>query len=638
MLSNEANIKVIFEFKKPILKDSEKLSENSRHNIEFLSDTSIAMRTQDKSIYKFNFDKIINNTLNDKKDIFDSDINDVTEKVLNGYNGSILLYDKYYNSDLLQEITRKIIPRIFNIILNNNDTEYILKISIFEINNDKIIDLLDINKNDLKLNKDEDNNFYIENITENYINSANDVFSFFDISNSNKENISIKNNLNNESSNYILSLTIIQNNKNETKKSKLLLISNESLTTINKFINKISNNDDNISSKILKNSLGGNCYSLFILSCPNSIINENEILNTLRFGEKIKKIKNNPKINTEMTVDQLKNLVNKLNKEIKNISKKEKSNNKINQKTKLNEEINNKDINIENILNILLNDIKNMEKPEIISKISDIKNKYLSLKSTELNTINSLEEEIERLNEIKIKLQYALIDKETKNLENNNNNNISFSSKNDSINHIIDIVVNFTTDLRQYKEIKKNNEILEKIHIFEEKFQNLGNGEEIYKDLNIEHLYNFEFYGINLKEMKKEEEILKMQKNFDNLKKKLNENIKDKEKIIGELKDEINELKNVNKNLEENVPLNEKVIKEKNILLESNIREMKKKYEESQVKRLILENDIKKLNKILMEKNEMFKNMRNYGVDKNKKNENIPINLVKGINGGKNQK
>ena len=84
--------------------------------------------------------------------------------------------------------------------------------------------------------------------------------------------------------------------------------------------------------------------------------------------------------------------------------------------------------------------------------------------------------------------------------------------------------------------------------------------------------------------MKKEEEILKMQKNFDNLKKKLNENIKDKEKIIEELKDEINELKNVNKNLEENVPLNEKVIKEKNILLESNIREMKKKYEESQVK------------------------------------------------------
>ena len=120
MLSNEANIKVIFEFKKPILKGSEKLSEDNRHNIEFLSDTSIAMRTQDKSIYKFNFDKIINNTLNDKKDIFDSDINDVTEKVLNGYNGSILLYDKYYNSDLLQEITRKIIPRIFNIILNNN--------------------------------------------------------------------------------------------------------------------------------------------------------------------------------------------------------------------------------------------------------------------------------------------------------------------------------------------------------------------------------------------------------------------------------------------------------------------------------------------------------------------------------------
>ena len=97
-----------------------------------------------------------------------------------------------------------------------------------------------------------------------------------------------------------------------------------------------------------------------------------------------------------------------------------------------------------------------------------------------------------------------------------------------------------------------------------------------------------------------EEEMAKMQQEYENDKKYLLHSLEENKQIILELKDEIIELQNKNKNLENNAPLSEKKIRDKNIILENNIRELKKKYEESQVKRLILEDNNRKLNKIFL--------------------------------------
>lgn len=59
-------------------------------------------------------------------------------------------------------------------------------------------------------------------------------------------------------------------------------------------------------TRILSESLGGNSKTCLIVTCSPHTSNEAETLNTLRFGSRAKKIKNTPKVNTELTVEELK--------------------------------------------------------------------------------------------------------------------------------------------------------------------------------------------------------------------------------------------------------------------------------------------------------------------------------------------
>jgi uncharacterized small protein (DUF1192 family)/polyhydroxyalkanoate synthesis regulator phasin len=104
---------------------------------------------------------------------------------------------------------------------------------------------------------------------------------------------------------------------------------NSSLTTLGMVINALSTNitaDGNTSNHIpyrnskltmlLTDSLGGNSKTILILCCNPSLKHIPETLSTLRFGERAKKIKNNAKINEELSIDELKTLLTKARKEI----------------------------------------------------------------------------------------------------------------------------------------------------------------------------------------------------------------------------------------------------------------------------------------------------------------------------------
>jgi uncharacterized small protein (DUF1192 family) len=67
---------------------------------------------------------------------------------------------------------------------------------------------------------------------------------------------------------------------------------------------------------LLTDSLGGNSKTILILCCNPSLKHIPETLSTLRFGERAKKIKNNAKINEELSIDELKTLLSKARKEI----------------------------------------------------------------------------------------------------------------------------------------------------------------------------------------------------------------------------------------------------------------------------------------------------------------------------------
>ncbi len=63
---------------------------------------------------------------------------------------------------------------------------------------------------------------------------------------------------------------------------------------------------DSALTLLLKESLGGNSKTTLIVNCSMDAYNASETLNTMRFGQRAKRIENKPKINMEQTVGELK--------------------------------------------------------------------------------------------------------------------------------------------------------------------------------------------------------------------------------------------------------------------------------------------------------------------------------------------
>lgn len=98
---------------------------------------------------------------------------------------------------------------------------------------------------------------------------------------------------------------------------------NASLTTLGKVINALTDGKsthipyrDSKLTRVLQESLGGNSKTTLIVTCSPHPNNMAETISTLRFGISAKKIKNKPKINKELTVAELQNLLEKAQKQI----------------------------------------------------------------------------------------------------------------------------------------------------------------------------------------------------------------------------------------------------------------------------------------------------------------------------------
>lgn len=69
-------------------------------------------------------------------------------------------------------------------------------------------------------------------------------------------------------------------------------------------------------TRILQESLGGNSKTCLIITASPSMYNSVETLSTCRFGMRAKSIKNNAKVNKQLTVAELKVIVTRLEKEL----------------------------------------------------------------------------------------------------------------------------------------------------------------------------------------------------------------------------------------------------------------------------------------------------------------------------------
>ena len=345
------------------------------------------------------------------------------------------------------------IKEIFSLMDNNKNLK--VKFSYFELYNENINDLLDVNKKNLEIRENSNKEIIINNLTEISCDSKTEILNLFFKGEENRKisytklnvnssrshtifRLNIENLINNKKYFSVLNLIDLAGSENCNKtlaKGKVLkegININKSLLALSNVINKLSQKNffcnfrESKLTRLLQNSLSGNSKTNIICTITDDEEHYSETFNTILFGIKAKNIKTFIKKNFKMFNEN--DLLKKKVKTLENILK-------TGRKCFINDEIvveknndffttNKKNDNNNNNNN---NNIKNNN--EIQISIKNIQN--------ELNNIKKFFC-IENNNNDKNICRNLLFNNENKNYENlkiinNNNFNIINNSKNKKI-------------------------------------------------------------------------------------------------------------------------------------------------------------------------------------------------------------
>ena len=173
---------------------------------------------------KFTFDHVFDVNCS-QRDVYEHSAKPIIEGVLKGFNGTVFAYGQTgsgktftmqgpHIEDLeMQGIVPRMVRTVFNKIDNmSENVEFTVKVSMAEIYMEKIRDLLDPTKIDLKIKENKDKGIYIQNITERYIASGAEVYDIMKIGNNHRKTSWTAMNDVSSRSHSIFMMTIWQNN------------------------------------------------------------------------------------------------------------------------------------------------------------------------------------------------------------------------------------------------------------------------------------------------------------------------------------------------------------------------------------------------------------------------------------------
>ncbi|XP_023264782.1 kinesin-1 heavy chain-like isoform X2 [Seriola lalandi dorsalis] len=273
----------------------------------------------------------------------------IVKDVLEGYNGTIFAYGqtssgkthtmegKLHDEDMMGIIPR-IVQDIFNYIYSMDENlEFHIKVSYFEIYLDKIRDLLDVTKTNLSVHEDKNRVPFVKGCTERFVCSPQEVMDAIDEGKNNRSVAVTNMNEHSSRSHSIFLINIKQENTQTEQKltGKLYLVDlagsekvgktgaegtvldeakmiNKSLSSLGIVISALAEGSsyipyrDSKMTRILQDSLGGNCRTTMVICCSPSAYNDAETKTTLQFGQRAKTIKNNVSLNVELTAEQWK--------------------------------------------------------------------------------------------------------------------------------------------------------------------------------------------------------------------------------------------------------------------------------------------------------------------------------------------
>ncbi|XP_052795798.1 kinesin heavy chain-like isoform X1 [Mya arenaria] len=274
----------------------------------------------------------------------------IVADVLSGYNGTIFAYGQtssgkthtmegVMGNDDLQGIIPRIVQDIFNFIYGMDENlEFHIKVSYFEIYMDKIRDLLDVTKTNLSVHEDKNKVTFVKGATERFVSSPEEVMETIDEGKSNRHVAVTNMNEHSSRSHSVFLINVKQENTATQKKlsGKLYLVDlagsekvsktgaegavldeakniNKSLSALGNVISALAEGNkshvpyrDSKLTRILQESLGGNARTTMIICCSPASYNDSETKSTLLFGQRAKTIKNVVCVNEELTAEEWK--------------------------------------------------------------------------------------------------------------------------------------------------------------------------------------------------------------------------------------------------------------------------------------------------------------------------------------------
>ena len=354
---------------------------------EGLRQKELLLNPQMYQIHKFTFDEVFDID-SSQKEVYTISAKPAVKSVLEGYNSTIFAYGQtgtgktftmegftYNQFDESRGIIPRTIEDIFTYIESNSnkDTKFIIRAAYLQIYNEMISDLLKPNNPNRNLNirEDKKKGLYVEHLSEWAVRVPSDIYSLLEkgaacreVSNTNMNDVSSR-------SHGVFMITVEQlisdleiNGRQITKIGRLNLVDlagsertritgatgkqleeskkiNKSLSALGNVINALTDSKerkhipyrDSKLTRLLENSLGGNCKTTMIATISPAQCSFNESLSTLNFAKRAKNIKNRPIVNEDIDhnalIHQYENELKKIKMELEEKSKLIASNEKI---------------------------------------------------------------------------------------------------------------------------------------------------------------------------------------------------------------------------------------------------------------------------------------------------------------------